>query len=105
MTADVRQNHSLTDDCVIITSHDASIIVRQRTGNMCRTLDALNGHCAQYSFDCAHQPAQDTTIEDLVRGIKQFVPTSAVTTARKTQPDAAKVNVLLQSDEYVFCGK
>lgn len=95
----------MTDDHVIITSHRASIVVRQRKGNKMITLVALKSLCARYSFSSSSQSAQDLSIEDFIDGLKNFKPAVSTATAAKTEAAASDIKKLLESENYTYCSK
>ena len=95
----------MTDECVIITSHNATILVRHRTNGEFLFLSALRTHAAQYTFDRPESPVVDSELDDLIQEIQHFVPTSSITQAQKTTPVAETVKGLLQLKKYVFCSQ
>ena len=90
---------------MIIASHDGEIIVRERAGRKSITINAIKNHGAEYSFGSPQQLDQDYKIEDLVRGIREFVPSSSAVAAEKANADAVKIKTIVEEDDYVYCSK
>lgn len=80
-------------------------MVRHRNKGQTDFLNALSNHAAQYSFDCPETPPTGHKLDELIRDIQQFVPSSGTVAVQKSKPVAAKVKDLLQLEDYAFCSK
>lgn len=101
-----RQSHTLTDEHALVSSSNAWVLVRERTGGGALTCRALSGHSAHYCFDALPYSAKELSAAGLVEGIKQAVPSSKTVTAPRRKPIPSKVRELLVGDpNLVVCDK
>lgn len=83
--------------------HEAEIVVRHRHSSKDWIFDALTKPSAHYSFSRQKRSGANIALEDLLRGLQEFDPTSETVIVEKTKPSSAKVEKLLCCDEYVDC--